>query len=82
MTAGQVSNNRKKSRALLTLSPQVRYAVHREMGSVNSTLLRDLVLEALEKRGWDAERMQREYVRYAARCATNGEKNLFPGGRV
>jgi hypothetical protein len=83
MKAGQEAPTRKRiGRTLVTLPPQVRHAVWREMGGVTGNLLRALVLEALEKRGWDAERRQREYVRYAARCATNGEKNLFPGGRV
>jgi hypothetical protein len=45
-------------------------------------VLKELLLEALAARGWDAKKIDSEYLRYAARCNREGVQNLFPGGRV
>lgn len=82
MTAGQEVSGGVKGKFLLTLSPQIRYAVYREFRRVNTPTIRDLVLAGLAARGWTQERIQREYLAYSAQCAQKGKRNLFPGGRV
>lgn len=86
MKAGQEvaegAQGTKGGRFTIGLKPDIRYAVYATMGRISAENLRQLVILGLEKKGWNREKIHREYVEYVARCLRRGVKNRFPGGRV
>lgn len=71
-------------KVLIFLKPEVRFAISRACDSeyAGSPEVRELVMDALATRGYDAERIRKEYAEYAGQCARDGVENRFPGGRV
>lgn len=63
------------------LAPEIRFALARvaeESGyDTPSAAVREMVLLGLSYCDWSPQRMQAEYLRYAAQCAEKGIENVY-----
>jgi hypothetical protein len=68
------------------LKPEIRHAIWQccTSGEVGGPEVRELVLAGLKARGWDEDRIKKEYAAFALTCIRDDRVNPFitPGVRL